>query len=144
MNIKTIAATLLLTSAFLALPQDSLAGKDKGDRDPSAKDCPYSEKANRCSTELESAYDLLTYFEGTKDTYFLSRNGKKSIDGLQCKISGADIKLEDRNKDDEASFLLQVSLDKIWSLYGEGKLTYGALMMLETAFNGAKECIDYP
>ena len=148
MNIKTIAATLLLTGAFFALPQDSLAGKP--DRDPSVKDCAFKTMSTRCATELVSAYDLLAYFadnnvdsEGNK-IYFLSRNSKKNIGGLQCKISGADIKLAQRNKDDEASFLLQVSLEKIWTLYGQGKLTYGALLTLETSFNNAKYCIDNP
>jgi len=145
MNIKTIAATLLLTSAFLALPQDSFAGRDKGDRNPSEKECPYSDEAvSRCDTELKSAYDLLAYFaenNGNK-IYFLSRNWEKDIGTLQCKISGADIKLEQRNKDDEASALLQASLDKIWSLFGQGKLTYGAYLTLKTSFNYAKDCID--
>ena len=151
MNIKTIAATLLLTSAFLALPQDSFAGRDKGDRNPSEKECPYSDEAvSRCDTELKSAYDLLAYFaDNNEDSdgnkiYFLSRNWEKNIGSLQCKISGADIKLEQRNKDDEASFLLQASLDKIWSLYGQGKLSYGAYLTLKAKFDDAKGCIDNP
>lgn len=149
MNIKTIAATLLLTSAFLALPQDSLAGKgEPGEgRDPSAKKCPYSDEAySRCDTELRSAYDLLAYFaknNGNK-IYFLSGNWEKDIGTLQCKISGADIKLEQRNKDDQASSLLSASLDKIWSLYEKGKLTFGAYMTLKTSFEAARYCIDYP
>ena len=149
MNIKTIAVTLLLTSAFLALPQDSYAGKPGSDRDPKNKVCPYA-ALSRCEAVLGDAYNLLqTIADNNVDPdtqdkiYFLSRNPEKDIGTLQCKISGADIKL-DQGKTDEASFLLQTSLDKIWSLYGQGKLTFGALEQLEAAFNTAKDCIDNP
>jgi hypothetical protein len=141
MNIKVIAALLVLTSASLALPQDSMAGQPGG-RTPKDKTCPF-EAVSRCEVSLGDAFDVVNFLiNHNEDGNFLSRNPDKDAGTLKCKISGADIKLY-QGKTDEASYLMYVALEKIWSLYGQGKLGGDALAEMNTAFTAAKECIDF-
>ena len=136
----TLALTLLL-GAMIALPHTALAGKP--DRNPSDKECPNADVATRCSDELDAAYDLVGWLLGNnaEGEYFLSRNPANDAGTLQCKISGAELKLY-QGKDGEASSLLDKAIEKIWSLYGQGKLSYEGLDLLNGAFGAAKSCID--
>ena len=142
MKTTTTAALSLLLCAMFALPQASLAAKP--DRNPSEKDCPFATMSS-CAAELAAAYDLVGALFANNEVVetFLSRNPERDSGTLQCKISGADIKLA-QDKADEASYLMQVSIEKIWSLYSQGKLSWDGLVMMEAAFNTAKDCIDNP
>ena len=144
MRTKTTAALTLLLCAVFALPSAALAGKggpkEDPNRDPKNKDCTFVAVAPRCGDELKAAYDMIA---GLQDnTYvFTSRNGAQDAGTMMCKISGADIKLAQDNKDDEASYLLYKVLEKIWSLEGQGKLDDPGIEELVTA---AKLCVDNP
>lgn len=139
MNSKTIADPLVLTSASLVLPQDSLAGKPEG-RTPKNKECPFEPAAPVCTTELPFSFDEVARLFNEPGN-FLSRNADKDVDTLKCKISGADIKLSEE-KTDEASYLMYVALEKVRSLYAHGKLSGQALEDLTVAFTTAQECIE--
>jgi hypothetical protein len=139
MNIKTIAALLVLTSASLVLPQDSLAGKPEG-RTPKDKTCPFEAVSLDCTTELLFSFtevDRLFNEPGN----FLSRNAEKNAGTLKCKVSGADIKLS-VEKTHEAAYLMFVALEKVRSLYAHRKLSGQALADLTAAFTATQECID--
>lgn len=152
MNIKTIAALLFLTSASLALPQDSLAGRLEG-RMPQLKDCPFDERlvTDYCQAELKYAYDVVEWLlrsniddssgRDVKVNFLSRKNPDNDAETLQCKISGAHIKLS-QDKAYKASYLMYKALEKIWSLYGQGKLGGDALADMNAAFTVAKECID--
>lgn len=139
MKTITKAALSLFVCALFALPQVSLAKKP--DRNPSAvpKDCPAT-ALSRCAVELNAAYDLIGILAGNTGTVFLSKNGDQNAAGLQCKVSGADIKLA-QDKVDEASFLLYKAKEKIWSLVGQGKMIDAGI---EDAIVVAETCINNP
>ena len=139
MNIKTIAALLVLTSASLVLPQDSLAGKPEG-RTPKDKECPFEAVSQDCTTELYFSFTEVGRLldEGGN---FLSRNADKDSGTLKCKISGADIKLSEE-KTHEAAYLMYTALEKIRSLYAHKKLSGEALADLTEAFTDTQECIE--
>ena len=139
MNIKTIAALLVLTSASLALPQDSLAGKPDG-RTPKDKTCPFEAVSPVCTTELSFSYTEVGRLFSEAGN-FLSRNAEKDAGTLKCKITGADIKLS-QEKTHEAAFLMYTALEKVRSLYAHGKLGGQALADLTAAFTATSECID--
>lgn len=139
---KTIikAALSLFVCALFALPQVSLAGKPD-DRNPSAvpKECPPT-ALSRCADELNAAYDLIGVLAKNAGMVFLSRNADQDAAGLQCKVSGADIKLA-QDKVDEASYLLYKAKEKIWSLVGQGKMIDAGI---EDAIVVAETCINKP
>jgi len=137
---KTAAATLLL-STMLALPQLSLAGKP--DRDPSSKDCPNPDVVTACSEQLDYAYDLIGWLIGNNADLdiFLSRNPDQDAGTLQCKVSGAELKLS-QDKIGEAAFLVDTAIEKIWTLYGQGKLSWDGVTQIGGAFDAAKTCLD--
>ena len=139
MNIKTIAALLVLTSASLVLPQDSLAGKPEG-RTPKDKTCPFEAAAPVCTVELLLSFDEVgrLFDDGGN---FLSRNAEKDAGTLKCKVSGADIKLSEE-KTHEAAYLMYTALEKIRSLYAHKKLSGEALADLTEAFTDTQECIE--
>jgi hypothetical protein len=136
-----IAASAALM-ASLAFSGSALAGKPEP-RNPSEKDCPFAGLAPVCSAELEAAYDLIgaLFLNNEEAPTFLSRNAWRDAGTLQCKTSGADIKVS-QDKNYEASDLMQQAIDKIWSLYAQGKLSYAGLVQMEASFNDAKGCID--
>jgi hypothetical protein len=134
-----IAASAALM-ASVAFSSSALAGKP--DRNPSEKDCPNITQETRCGAELDAAYLLVDQLSGQVPAVFLSRNADKDAGSLKCKISGAKIKLSQDYKEDEASGIMQQALDKIWSLWAQGKLSDDGLAMMEASFNTAKGCID--
>lgn len=134
-----IAASAALM-ASLAFSGNVLAGKP--DRNPSEKDCPNIALETGCSVALDAAYQLVDDLSGQNPAVFLSRNADKDAGTLKCKISGAEIKLSQDYKEGEASGLMQQALDKIWSLWSQGKLTDDGLNLMEDSFQAAKSCID--
>ena len=132
-----IAASAALM-ASLAFSGSVLAGKP--DRDPSSKDCPNVALATACSEELDAAYDLVDSLYPQDPAVFLSRNPDKDSGTLMCKLSGAEIKL-DQDKVDEAIYLVDQAIEKIWSLYQQGKLTVDGLNMMDASFNAARDCL---
>ena len=131
-----LMASLALTGNALAAPPD------KGGRNPSEKDCDFVEVLKSdCVSEFKAVWDGLEGFKSQDPPYFTSRNAIQDIGTLQCKISGAELKLY-QGKDGEASYLLDKAIEKIWSLYGQGKLSYEGLDLLNSAFGAAKSCID--
>jgi hypothetical protein len=139
MKTKSIAALSLLLCAFVALP----ASAGKPDRNPSEKDCPNMDLDTACSADLDAAYDYVGGLLGNNEDVptFLSRNPDKDAGTLQCKLSGAELKL-DQGKTDEAIFLVDTALAKIDSLYGQGKLSYEGLVGMQEYFNAAKTCLE--
>lgn len=138
MKTKSIAALSLLLCAFVAFP----ASAGKPDRNPSEKDCPNVALDTDCSAELDYAYDLVGGLLGNNEDVptFLSRNPDRDAGTLQCKLSGAELKL-DQGKTDEAIFLVDTALDKIMTLYAQGKLSYEGLLQMQGAFNDARDCL---
>jgi hypothetical protein len=134
-----IAASAALM-ASLAFSGSALAGKP--DRNPSEKDCPNVALDTACSAELDFAYDLVGGLLGNNGEVptFLSRNPDRDAGSLQCKLSGAEIKL-DQDKTDEAIFIVDTALEKIWTLYAQGKLSYEGLLQMQGAFNDARDCL---
>jgi len=143
MRIKTMAALSLLACAILVLPLSSFAGKP--DRNPSDKDCPFGDLATACTAELKEAYDLLGFLVGNNDVVetFLSRNPDNDAGSLQCKTSGAEIKLA-QDKGDEAWFLMEQAKEKVESLFAQSKLSWDGRVMLLAKFQAAQDCIATP
>ena len=143
MKTKTTAALSLLLCAVFALPSAALAGKggpkEDPNRDPSSKSCDFVAVAPRCLDELQAAYSLIESLQSNQYV-FTSRNGEQDAGSLMCKISGADIKLA-QYKDGEASYLLYMVMEKIWSLEGQGKFEDAGIKALVEA---AKYCVDNP
>lgn len=138
----TMKAAILLLSTTIFFSQASLAGKP--DRNPSEKDCDFA-AMSVCAVALGNAYDLVGYLlsnNGVVET-FMSRNPDQDAGSLQCKISGADIKVA-QDKADEAAYLMDMAVEKIWSLYSQGKLSWEGLDMMLESFATAKNCIPTP
>ena len=136
----TMKAAILLLSTTIFFSQASLAGKP--DRNPSEKDCPNAELQTRCSVLLNDAYKLIgDLFES--DLVFLSRNNaEQDAATLQCKVSGAEIKLA-QDKDPEASMALYKAIEKVMSLEGQGKMD-DPNPGIQEALMAAKTCVDNP
>ena len=143
MKTKTMAALSLLVCAILALPQASFAGKP--DRNPSEKDCPNVALATSCSAELDAAYDLIAGLIGNNEVAptFLSRNAARDAGTLQCKTSGAEIKLS-QDKAFEAWYLMEQSKEKVESLFAQSKLTWEGRVQLLGVFQAAQDCMPSP
>jgi len=143
MKIKTMAALSLLACAILVLPLSSFAGKP--DRNASEKDCPFADLATACTAELKEAYDLLGYLYAMNEEVptFLSRNPANDAGTLQCKTSGAEIKLA-QDKGDEAWFLMEQAKEKVESLFAQSKLSWDGRVMLMKKFQDAQDCIATP
>jgi hypothetical protein len=136
----TTAALLLLSLSVLA-PQASFAGKP--DRNPSEKDCAFmATTESLCTAELETAYNNIDgYLSQAEPVLFLSGNAVRDAGTLQCKLSGAELKLG-QGKADEASYLIEKVIAKIWSLFSQGKLHADGLALIEADANAAKTCIS--
>jgi hypothetical protein len=92
---------------------------------------------------FDPTVDLILARKNPATETFLSRNSEKDADTLVCKTTGAEIKMYDgEHKYGEASALMQQAIDKIHSLYGQGKLSYDGLTALDDAFSDTKACID--
>ena len=143
MRTTTTAALSLLACAILALPQASFAGKP--DRNPSEKDCPFADLGTSCSVALKEAYDLLGALIGNNADVptFLSSNPERDAGTLQCKTSGAEIKLA-QDKADEAWYLMETAKDKVESLFAQSKLSWDGRNMLLASFQAAQDCIPSP
>ena len=139
MKTKSIAALSLLLCAFVALP----ASAGKPDRNPSEKDCQNVVLDTACSAELDAAYDLVGALLAQDPPVFLSRNPDKDAGTLQCKLSGAEIKFA-TGKTDEAIFLVDTALEKIMTLYSQGKLSDEGLQLMTDSFNAARDCLVSP
>ena len=160
MKFQSKAALSLLLCAVLAIPTAALAGKggpkEDPTRDPSTKDCDNIVLETRCSGPLDApglldqAYSLVKQLSdidqalianGEDPVVFVSRNGQQDAATLMCKISGAEIKLAQDYKDDEASFLLETAIAKVMSLEGQGKMFDAGI---KDALAAAKYCVDNP
>ena len=136
----TTAALLLLSVSILA-PQVSEAGKP--DRNPSEKDCAFVAKpASLCTTELDTAYTNINgYLSQTDPVLFLSKNAAQDAATLQCKLSGAELKLS-QGKADEAYYLMEKVIAKIWSLFSRGKLHADGLALIGVDVADVQTCIS--
>ena len=103
------------------------------------------ELATACSAELDAAYDLIGGLIANNEyaPTFLSRNADKDAGTLQCKTSGAEIKLS-QHKADEAWYLMEKSKEKVESLFAQSKLTWEGRMQLLGVFQAAQDCIASP
>lgn len=119
MKSKTIAAAVLSTAFYLSMSQGALAGKPSQDvRDPSNKDCAdFVVSEQYCDAAFATLYGS---FRASADV-FISRNAANDIGTLECKTSGAELKLA-QEKFGEASGLLDDIAAKLLSLEGQGKL----------------------
>ena len=142
MSTKTTAALTLLLCAVFAIPSAALAGKP--DRNPSEKDCPNVALDTACSAELDTTYDLIGALLGQQDPkVFLSRNNAdKDAGTLQCKTSGAEIKLAQDYKEGEAWMLMETAKQKIEDLKSQGKLSDDGHSLLLESFQEAQDCIN--
>lgn len=138
---KTLIKAALLLSVTLLFSQASFAGKPAKDRDPSEKDCNFA-AMSVCELAFGEAYDLVgTLLKNNVDVVtFKSGNPERDAGTLQCKISGADIKVA-QDKSDEAAYLMDKAIEKIWSLYSQDKLSWEGLQMMLAKFEAAKACI---
>jgi hypothetical protein len=132
-------AAILLLGGTLFFSQAGLAGKP--DRDPSEKDCPNADLQTRCSAELDDAYKLIgdLYDNGG---VFLSKNANRDAGTLQCKVSGAEIKVG-QDKTLDASDTLYKAIEKVMSLEGQGKMD-DPNPGVQEALMAAKACVDNP
>jgi len=148
MKTKTTAALSLLLCAIFAIPSAALAGKggpkEDPDRNPSEKDCANIELNTSCSAELDATYALIGGLLAQDPAVFLSRNADRDAGTLQCKTSGAEIKLAQDYKEDEAWYLMETAMQKVEDLYAQGKLTWEGRLMLLDSFEAAQDCISYP
>ena len=148
MKTKTTAALTLLLCAIFAIPSAALAGKggpkEDPNRDPSEKECANIELTTSCSAELDATYELIGDLLTQDPAVFLSRNADRDAGTLQCKTSGAEIKLNQDYKEDEAWYLMETAKQKVEDLYAQGKLTEGGRSMLLGSFQAAQDCISYP
>ena len=136
---KTLMKAALLLSVSLFFSQASFAGKP--DRNPSEKDCNFA-AMSVCEVAFAEAYDLVGDLLSNNGYVltFKSRNPDRDAGTLQCKISGADIKVA-QDKADEAAYLMDKAIEKIWSLYSQDKLSWEGLEMMLEKFEAAKACI---
>ena len=134
----TTAALLLLSLSILA-PQISEAGKpNKPDRNPPT-DCDFIElqDPDEWAVQLEIAYDMT---RDLKDQ-FKKRSAEKNVSGLECKLSGSEIKML-QSKVEESYYLILTAIDKIGDLHDGRKLTYDGFTMLNTQYGLAKDEIE--
>jgi hypothetical protein len=136
----TMKAAILLLSGTLFFSQASLAGKPDN-RDPSEKECPNADLQTRCSAELNDAYDLIGDLYAIGDV-FLSKNAERDAGTLQCKVSGAEIKVG-QDKTLDASDTLYKAIEKVMSLEGQGKMD-DPNPGIQEALMAAKACVDNP
>jgi hypothetical protein len=146
MRTKTTAALTLLLCAVFAIPSAALAGKggpkEDPNRDPSEKECANVELSTACSDELNATYKLIGDLLAQDPAVFLSRNAERDAGSLQCKTSGAEIKLNQDYKEDEAWYLMETAKQKVEDLFAQSKLTWGGRAMLLESFQAAQDCID--
>ena len=135
----TMKAAILLLGGTLFFSQAGLAGKP--DRDPSEKICPNADLQTRCSAELDYAYKLIGDLYAIGDV-FLSKNAERDADTLQCKVSGAEIKVG-QDKTLDASEALYKAIEKVMSLEGQGKMD-DPNPGVQEALMAAKACVDNP
>ena len=147
----TTKAALLLLSTCIFFSQASLAGWANRDsepvRDPSVKggkkkECPNAVLETRCSDLLDEAYDLIGALSMNEGVFLSPKKGKQDADGLQCKVSGAEIKLG-QDKPLEASDALYQAIEKVMSLEGQGKMD-DPNPGIQEALEAAKFCVDNP
>ena len=134
----TTAALLLLSLSSLA-PQISEAGNpNKPDRNPPT-DCDFIElqDPDEWAVQLKIAYDMT---RDLKDQ-FKNRNAEKNVSGLECKLSGSEIKML-QSKVEESYYLILTAIDKIGDLHDGRKLTYDGFTMLNTQYGLAKDEIE--
>ena len=145
MRTKTTAALTLLLCAVFAIPTAALAGKggpkEDPDRNPSEKECANIELSTACSAELDATYAMIGGLFAQDPSVFLSRNAERDAGSLQCKTSGAEIKLNQDYKEDEAWYLMEQAKQKVEDLYAQSKLTYEGRSMLLGSFQAAQDCI---
>ena len=135
----TTKAAILLLSGTIFFSQAGLAGKP--DRDPSEKICPNADLQTRCSAELNYAYDLIEDLHAIGGV-FLSKNADRDAGTLQCKVSGAEIKVG-QDKTLDASEALYKAIEKVMSLEGQGKMD-DPNPGVQEALMAAKSCVDNP
>ena len=131
----TTAALLLLSLSILA-PQISEAGKP--DRNPPT-DCDLIElqDPDEWAVQLEIAYDMT---RDLKDQ-FKKRSAEKNVSGLECKLSGSEIKML-QSKVEESYYLILKAIDKIGDLHDGRKLSNDGFTMLNIQYGLAKDEIE--
>jgi len=141
MKVITTAALLLLSISVLA-PQASIAGKPDGnsggkpDRNPPTE-CAFTElqDPDEWAVQLEIAYDM------TGDLKYEFKKAEKNVSPLECKLSGAEIKMM-QSKVDEAYYLVLQAIEKIVDLHEGRKLSVDGLDMLSTQYGLARDEIE--